>query len=170
MAILQMHNKEEGLQFLNYGDVIHLESLVRLIEDYRNDPMGSGSSESHTYTRLQQFRLIAGLEKNPCSRVFLWNESYLPVAVAVCFEGFSTFMVRPTLNIHDFYVDKNHRGRGIGTHFLKSIIRYCQEKDYGKITLEVRHDNTLAQKLYKKTGFAECEPRMYFWSRSIHSD
>jgi len=41
------------------------------------------------------------------------------------------------------------------------------ERDYCKITLEVREDNEAALALYRKMGFTECEPNMYFWTKTL---
>ena len=51
--------------------------------------------------------------------------------------------------------------------FLEKLIELAQEREFCKVTLEVRDDNTVAQAMYKELGFADCEPKMHFWTKKI---
>jgi ribosomal protein S18 acetylase RimI-like enzyme len=87
--------------------------------------------------------------------------------VATCFENFSTFMVKPYLNIHDFFVHPDFRGKGLANRLMQELISIANERKYCKITLEVREDNLVAQGLYKSHGFEDCKPNMLFWTKKL---
>ncbi|USD64069.1 GNAT family N-acetyltransferase [Vibrio sp. SCSIO 43136] len=78
-----------------------------------------------------------------------------PAGFAVCFESFSTYRAQRVMNIHDFMVLDNFRGKGVGKAQLDGIERYCREHDYLKITLEVGEDNLAAKKLYSSCDYED---------------
>ncbi len=168
MDITQAKNKESGIVAFDFSELNHLKVLARFIEDYMNDPMGDTLREGPIkLSERKKFKLLSGLQTNPCCRIFLWNENYNPVAIAICFETFSTFLIKPVLNIHDFFVDHEYRNQRIGSQFLEKLITKFSEADFGKITLEVRIDNDAAQGLYRKLGFNPTHPNMLFWVKKI---
>jgi ribosomal protein S18 acetylase RimI-like enzyme len=75
------------------------------------------------------------------------------VGVAVCFTGFSTFTAKPLVNIHDLAVTSGCQGRGVGRRLLEAVEAKALSFGCGKLTLEVREDNTGAQRLYRRLGF-----------------
>jgi ribosomal protein S18 acetylase RimI-like enzyme len=87
--------------------------------------------------------------------------------MATCFINFSTFKAKPFINIHDVVIDKQHRGKGFGKNLLNKIESIAIERNYCKITLEVREDNYTAQSLYYDLGFKEGMPEMYFWTKEF---
>jgi ribosomal protein S18 acetylase RimI-like enzyme len=64
-------------------------------------------------------------------------------------------------------VVKEYRGKNIGRKLLEKCIEIAKERDYCKITLEVRDDNTVAKNLYKSLDFRECIPVMHFWTKTL---
>ena len=138
-------------------------SMLNMLDLYMQDPMG-GSSELSDDIAAKN---IEGLRNQPNYVFFLakWNGEV--AGVANCFINFSTFKAKQLINIHDFAVNPKFRRKGIGEAMMKRIIDYSKENGFCKVTLEVRHDNRAAQPLYKKTGFTECNPPMYFWERLI---
>lgn len=55
------------------------------------------------------------------------------------------------------FVDKNERNLGIGTHLTRYTIERYRQLDFDSIWLTVNVTNTLAIKLYRKTGFEYCD-------------
>ncbi len=55
-------------------------------------------------------------------------------------------------DVANIAVEKNYRGKGIGTKLFAEIIRRIKLRDVNGITLEVRVSNTAAIKLYEKFG------------------
>src|SRR5207244_11212217 len=96
--------------------------------------------------------LIPGLQRHPTTVVFLAWHADAPVGIAICFVGFSTFMARPLLNIHDLAVLPAYRRQGVGRLLLERVAAKGQELGCCKLTLEVRADNHSAQRLYQAGG------------------
>lgn len=56
--------------------------------------------------------------------------------------------------ISQIVVDKSAQGQGIGKMLIDICKRISKEKGFSCIKLEVRKDNTAAQRFYKKNSFA----------------
>ncbi|WP_299692129.1 GNAT family N-acetyltransferase [uncultured Vibrio sp.] len=78
-----------------------------------------------------------------------------PAGFAVCFESFSTYRAQRVMNIHDFMVSDNFRGKGLGKAQLNGVEQYCRDNGYLKITLEVGDDNLAAKKLYSSCDYQD---------------
>jgi ribosomal protein S18 acetylase RimI-like enzyme len=150
-------------EFCDFENPTHLNALVDLLNLYMADPMGN----SPQLNKLQQLRLVDGLANLPSSFVLFEIYNGAVVGLATCFINFSTFIVKPYLNIHDFFVHPDFRGKGLANNLMQELIRISKDRKYCKITLEVREDNFVAQGLYKSLGFEDCEPKMLFWTNKI---
>ena len=127
----------------------HNSALIAMLDAYMRDPMEGGEPPSDQVKR----DLIPGLRAHPACHVFLAYHDGVPVGFTICFLGFSTFLARPLLNIHDIFVDLSVRGRGIGAMLLERIDARARALNCCRITLEVREDNRVARGLYRKVGF-----------------
>ena len=72
-------------------------------------------------------KLLRGLRDHPGTHVLLARASCDPVGMAVCFQGFSTFLARPLLNVHDLIVIPTARGRGVGWQLLTAVEDLARE-------------------------------------------
>jgi ribosomal protein S18 acetylase RimI-like enzyme len=133
------------------SDSRHQTAIVQLINAYARDPMGDGRD----LPAAVRDRLISGLQQHPTTLILLAFDDATAVGIAVCFVGFSTFMARPLINIHDLAVMPDYRGRGIGRLLLERVEAKGRELGCGKLTLEVRDDNHRAQRLYQRFGFGD---------------
>ncbi len=61
-------------------------------------------------------------------------------------------------------VDKEHRGRKFGDVLLARLIGEAIARGAAWMTLEVRESNTVAQRLYRKYGFATVATRRAYYS------
>ncbi|MFR9602635.1 MAG: GNAT family N-acetyltransferase [Rikenellaceae bacterium] len=147
----------------DYANPAHLNLLVQLHGEYMADPMG----DHPAHNKLQQLRLVDALANNPTASVFFVVDGEQGVGMAICFELFSTFNIKPYLYIHDFVVTKDYRNQGVGAALMGHLCDVAAQKGYCKVTLEVRSDNPSAQNLYKGMGFEPCNPDMYFWSKKL---
>ena len=73
-------------------------------------------------------------------------------------------LLTKNLTEHEFYisnicVDKNYRGKGIGTFLLNKILHEAKKESCTTPILDVSKDNEIAINLYKKTGFEVCKER-----------
>lgn len=147
----------------NFCDPDHLSAIGELLNTYVADNMGGGMP----LNKLQQLRLVDALNNHPTAIVLLAIVNEKIVGMLIGFENFSTFTVRPMINIHDLIVTPAFRGLGIGRKLMEAIEARAAEKGCGRISLEVRHDNVKAQTLYVSLDFKEADPPMYYWRKSL---
>ena len=68
-----------------------------------------------------------------------------------------------------FSVDRELQGRGIGRHFLNSILRLCERKA-DQVFLEVRESNEAAIRLYDNVGFNQIGERPNYYPSARKND
>ena len=129
----------------------HQAATVHLLNAYALDPMGDGKPLSEAARR----DVVSGLREHPTTLVFLAFLGSEPVGLAICFRGFSTFAARPLVNISDYFVFPEHRGRGIGRRLLGAVERRARELGCCRLTLEVQENNHHAKRIYAAAGFAQ---------------
>ena len=129
----------------------HQAAILAMMDAYSRDPMGDGKPLSE----FARQNLIDGLRNHPATLVFLVLAGTQARGIATCFGGFSTFAARPLLNISDFYIDPDFRGRGLGRSLLAAIEREARDKGCCKLTLEVQETNSRARSIYRQFGFAQ---------------
>ena len=132
-------------------DPRHGEAVVEILDEYARDIMGGGNPLPDEVRE----NLVDGLRRHPASMVFLAYQDRRPVGIAVCFVGFSTFAAMPLINVHDLAVSRVMRRRGIGRMLLESVQAKALELGCAKVTLEVRDDNSGAERLYRSFGFGD---------------
>ncbi|MDR0836550.1 MAG: GNAT family N-acetyltransferase [Tannerella sp.] len=147
----------------NYSDPAHLDALVSLINAYIDDEMGGGKSLSQP----EQRRLIEGLSNHPKSIVLLAETGGVFIGLLTAFENFSTFTTQPMVNIHDVFVSKEYRRKGVGRQLMNAVISEAENRGSSRITLEVRNDNVSAQNLYRSLGFEDTDPSMFYWRKYL---
>ena len=81
-----------------------------------------------------------------------WDDE--PVAFAVYFTNFSTFLGRPGLYLEDLFVRPAARRRGIGRVMLGYLAKLCVERGYGRMEWAVLDWNESAIGFYKGLGAA----------------
>ncbi len=158
-----MDRIDYSVEIINVNDKEQTDALLSLMNDYMLDDMGLNAELPAELGH----RIIKGLQLQNNYIGFLLKEGDRYVALANCFVVFSTFKAKQVLNIHDFVVTPDYRRKGAGYTLLNNINDYCKQNNYGKVTLEVRKDNEKAMKLYIKSGFKDCNPRMYFWENTL---
>ncbi len=141
----------------------HRQMLVELTEAYMADPMGG---EEIMKDEIKN-QLVNGLSEHPACMVLFALADKHYAGIITSYVNFSTFKAKPYFNVHDIAVKKEFRGMGIGRKLLERVIEIAQERDFCKVTLEVRDDNNNAQHLYNSLGFKECEPKMFFWTKTL---
>jgi ribosomal protein S18 acetylase RimI-like enzyme len=126
-------------------------AVLQMVNMYAMDAMGGGKPLSP----FVRENLLSGLQRHPTTMVFLaWNQK-IPVGVAVCFLGFSTFAAKPLINIHDIAVAPESRGQGVGKALLEAVVTKAKALGCCKLTLEVLQNNHRAKKTYLSFGFNE---------------
>lgn len=141
----------------------HCEQVIKLLNDYMNDPMGNNNPMPKGLAP----QIISGLKQYSGFLGFFVMGGDQFAGLANCNINFSTFQAMPLINIHDFIVAPEFRNIGAGSFLLRGIINYASQNGYCRVNLEVREDNQIAKSLYKKMGFTDCVPRMMFWERKV---
>ena len=141
----------------------HARGLVQCLDDYAAGSMGRGYGLSPEI----QAAIVPGLRVHPerLIRLALYGQSV--VGAAVCFVGFSTFSARPRLNVHDLCVLPAHQRQGLGRRLLEAAIAAARDVGCSGVTLEVRGDNVVAQRLYRSLGFGAGSAPMEFWTLDL---
>ncbi len=80
---------------------------------------------------------------------FLNNE---PVAYAVFFHNFSTFVGRKGLYLEDIYVKPQHRHGGIGKKLFKFLAQVARDRKCGRMEWAVLNWNRPAIRFYENVG------------------
>jgi GNAT superfamily N-acetyltransferase len=137
------------------------DAVRTLVNAYAADSMGLGRALPSEI----QSRLVRDLADNSSALQFIAWQYGSAAGIAVCFLAYSTFMARPLVNIHDLYVREEHRRRGIAARLLDTVESHAASIGCCKITLEVRHDNHVAQSLYQRKGFSPGTPPYGFWQK-----
>lgn len=154
----------------DYQNSRHARELVRLLEAYALDPMGGG----HGLSEFAKDNVVENLARLPDAFSVLAFSAGQAVGLVNCFVGFSTFLCRPLVNIHDLVVLEEFRGRGIGRLMMTYVERLARERGCCKLTLEVLEGNRDAQTLYRNLGFAGYQldsknGHAMFWQKSLES-
>lgn len=127
----------------------HQDAVRALTAAYARDPMGNGEPLSDEVLG----RLVAGLQSTPNTFILLAWADEQAIGIATCFRGFSTFLAKPLINIHDLAVLPEFRGQGVARRLLDAVINEARASGCGRVTLEVRQDNSRARYLYERSGF-----------------
>jgi GNAT superfamily N-acetyltransferase len=158
-----MENPDFTFVVCDFNQLSHQKAFTHLMNCYRTDPMG-GVAEM---TGDEAKKIIKDLQCHPTYSGFFVKSGDEFVGLANCFTNYSTFKAKPLLNIHDFIVSPQWRGKKAAEFLLNEMSKCLKDKGYCRINLEVRDDNPRAMALYKRVGFSDCNPPMFFWEKYL---
>lgn len=127
----------------------HAAAVVTLTNAYAMDPMGLGQSLPDDVLR----ELVPGLKRIPTRVTLLAYDGERPVGIATCFLGFSTFVARPLVNLHDLAVIPEYRGQNVSRQLLEAVEAKARVLGCCKVTLEVQEANRRAKAIYERAGY-----------------
>ena len=81
-----------------------------------------------------------------------WQGAPEPVAYALLFETYSSFLARPTLYLEDIFVMPSCRRQGMGSALLRHCIQLAHERGCGRMEWTCLDWNTKAQAAYQQLG------------------
>ena len=131
----------------------HAEALTLLMNAYAQDPMG-GNAPIEPAILAKLPKLLAARADTFTVLAYADN---IPIGLANCFVGFSTFAAKELINVHDLVVLESHRYQGIGKALLAEVEKRALSRNACKITLEVLQNNAPARKAYQDVGFVPYE-------------
>ncbi len=152
-----------SIEQADLSDPDHSTAVVEIIDSYARGPGGQNAP----LTDFAREKLVPGLIDHPSAMVLLAMADGSAVGTAVCVFSFSTFVGRPTMNIHDFAVLPDYQGRGIGHAMLAEVERLARERGCCRVTLEVHDTNKGAKRLYFQTGFGPWDPPTLFVTKPL---
>ena len=148
------------------------DSVVDLLNGYALDPMGGGEPLSE-YARSNVIEAMIQMG-NMCRVYLAETGDGNAVGLANCFIAFSTFRAKRLINIHDFSVLPEFRGKGVAKTLMQAIETEAVADGFCKITLEVLSNNFAAKACYVSCGFSdyallEDSGTALFWQKKLSS-
>jgi GNAT superfamily N-acetyltransferase len=142
----------------DWSDPADAAAAIALLDAYARDPMGGGVPLGD-YARTHLAQRLAAM---PQAFTVLALVDGMPAGLANCFEGLSTFSCQAVVNVHDFAVLPQWRGRGVAKALMASVEAQARLRGACKLTLEVLQGNTAARSLYAQAGFVnyQLDPAM----------
>jgi len=131
------------------GDEQHIADLIYGLALYEEAP------EKCFATAETVRREIFG--DRPSAEVLMAFDGERPVAFALFFQSFSTWLCRPGMYLEDLFVVPEYRKRGIGGTLLRRLAEMCVERGYGRMEWACLEWNELAKSQYRKIGAAPLE-------------
>ncbi len=86
------------------------------------------------------------------AEVIIGEYHHVPVAFAIYFHNYSTFLGRPGIYLEDLYVDEEYRGNGFGFAMFRYIAQLARDRKCGRLEWAVLDWNEPAIQFYKKLG------------------
>ncbi|GFN34542.1 GNAT family N-acetyltransferase [Tepidimicrobium xylanilyticum] len=96
--------------------------------------------------------LKESLFERKMAEVIIGEYDNKPVAFALFFHNFSTFLGRPGIYLEDLYVKPEMRGKGIGKIMLSFLAKLCVERKCGRLEWWCLDWNEPAIEFYKQMG------------------
>jgi GNAT superfamily N-acetyltransferase len=125
-------------------DVPTILALIRDLAEYERAPNEVVATKANLEEALFGAR--------PAAEVLLGEEAGEPVAFALFFHNFSTWMGRRGLYLEDLFVRPDVRGRGYGRALLVRLAQIAAERGCGRMEWAVLDWNEPAIEFYRKLG------------------
>jgi GNAT superfamily N-acetyltransferase len=95
--------------------------------------------------------------ERPAAEALIVHVGEEPVAYAIFFTTFSTFLAQPGLYLEDLFVRPPFRRRGIAAACMRRLALMCRERGCARLEWAVLTWNELAASQYRKMGAAPLE-------------
>lgn len=112
----------------------------------------------------QEVEFSADPSKQAAGLKFILDDSSIGQILVARKEGIAIGMVNLLFTVStalgqrvaildDLIVSPSARGNGAGKQLMDAAISYCNERGFGRVSLQTDFDNHLAQRLYESRGF-----------------
>lgn len=125
-------------------DVPAILALIRGLADYEH--------LSHEVVATEAVLRDSLFGARPAAEVLLGYAEDRPVAFAVFFASFSTFLGRAGIYLEDLFVLPEYRGRGFGSQLFRRVAQIAIERECGRLEWAVLDWNEPALRFYRKQG------------------
>ncbi len=90
--------------------------------------------------------------EDPCAEAVIGELDGEPIAFALFFQTYSTFLGKPGLWLEDLYVQPQHRRQGYGGQLLKHVALTAEQRGCGRFEWTALDWNEPAVNFYLKIG------------------
>ena len=129
------------------ADVPAILELIRGLADYEKLSDQAVATETQLTSAL--FPADGAV---PAAHCVLGRVDGVPVAFALYFFNFSTFLGKPGLYLEDLFVTPEHRGHGLGKALLMYLAAIANARGCGRMEWAVLDWNEPAIKFYRALG------------------
>jgi GNAT superfamily N-acetyltransferase len=126
------------------ADADTLLELVDALADYEK----LRRPDEAARTRLRR----DGFGENPRFRAYLGEADGEPVAYAITFHTYSSFLALPTLYLEDLFVLPDARGKGVGSALFRHLVQEAVREGCGRMEWVVLDWNRVAIDFYERQG------------------
>lgn len=134
-------------------DIDVIFELINGLANYEKRPWDmTGTKEDLSYWLF---------EKNIATTLLLELEGKA-IGYAMYYPVFGSFSAKGKVHLEDMFIYKQYRGKGIGKHFLKQIVKRVFEEGYSGMEWSALDWNESAIKFYEKVGAEQESGRVYF--------
>lgn len=131
------------LRFAEIKDVSLILEFIRELADYEK--------MLHEVVATEEV-LVESLFERKMAEVIIGEYKNKPVAFALIFHNFSTFLGRPGIYLEDLYVKPEMRGKGIGKIMLSFLAKLAVERNCGRLEWWCLDWNEPSIQFYKQIG------------------
>lgn len=131
------------LRFAEIGDVPLILDFIKELADYEK--------MLHEVKATEEI-LVESLFERRAAEVVIGEYENKPVAFALFFHNFSTFLGRPGIYLEDLYVKPEMRGKGIGKIMLSFLGKLAIERKCGRLEWWCLDWNEPSIQFYKQMG------------------
>ncbi|AET66468.1 acetyltransferase, N-acetylglutamate synthase [Desulfosporosinus orientis DSM 765] len=131
------------LRFAEVEDVSLILDFIKELADYEN---------MLPQVRATEDELRESLFNNKVAEVIIGEYHAKPVAFALFFHNYSTFLGKSGIYLEDLFVKPDMRGHGFGKIILSYLARLTIERNCGRLEWWCLDWNEPSIKFYKKMG------------------
>ena len=121
-----------------------LRGLIDALADYEK----LQRPDQHARERLRR----DGFGEQPLFRAYLGEMDGSPVAYAITYRTYSSFLALPTLFLEDLFVLPDARGHGVGGTLFRHVAATAVEEGCGRMEWVVLDWNRVAIDFYERLG------------------
>jgi len=126
------------------NDIPQILQFIRELADYEELTHEVTATEDLLHQHLFGAR--------PVAECLIAELDHAPVAFALFFHNFSTFLGRPGIYLEDLFVRPAARGKGVGRALLTHLAKIAVERNCGRLEWSVLDWNAPAIGFYNKLG------------------
>ena len=139
---------EFEIRFAEETDCVLIEEFIRALAVYEK-------MENQVVATTDSLRESLFVKKQ--AEVVIGYFGSQPVAFALFFHNYSTFLGKANLYLEDLFVKKEHRGHGIGKEMIRCLASIAVERGCARLDWSCLDWNVSSIEFYKKIGAVPME-------------